>query len=280
MIKLFKLFESRTAGLYEQEFRKLMYENCKDFINHPILLQRNKSRNDGDFTFINPKVNIRSSRIDDDTGVYSNHHTLLMDNLPSWSEFPKRSESLIGITNADSRGVFGKFKYLVIPYDNAKFGVAPSSDLWGCSTKDNLCFNSEFSQSFSHMNITDKSFDLMLSDLEESYEKWLTSDKLYNVSIKIFKYIKDNNLSVRDGLDRILSPNSFSGTSLDNLESFKLMDYNMLYTNINENDSYEFWTDSKCLLFKIEETGENNIKIEDNINYEYQKFLNEYVRNR
>lgn len=47
MIKLFKLFETRTAGLSEEEFRELLKTNCKEYINNPKLLQRNKSRNDG-----------------------------------------------------------------------------------------------------------------------------------------------------------------------------------------------------------------------------------------
>lgn len=278
MIKLFKLFETRTSGLDEQEFRKLLHENCRDFINNPKLLQRNKSRNDGDFSYINPIVNLRTSYKDMDDGVYSDHNTLLMDNLPSWSKFPKRSESLIGLTNADNRSVFGKFKYLVIPYDNAEFGVAPSMDLWGCKTKENLCFNSEMSSAFVNKKISDQSFDLMISDIKSVYENWLKSDRVYVPLERMFNYIKDNNLRIIDGLDRMLSPKNFSGTDLDELDSFKVMNYNML-SNIDDGD-YEFWTDSKCLLFRLQETNVHELPVKDNIEYEYQKFLKEYAGNR
>lgn len=84
MIKMFKLFETRSADLSEVEFKKLLFENCKDFINNPKLLQRNKIRNDGDFSFINPSVNTRVALKDLDAGVFSEHNSLLMDNLPSW----------------------------------------------------------------------------------------------------------------------------------------------------------------------------------------------------
>ena len=97
-IQYFKLFESRTAELSEEEFFKILKEKCRDWISDPVYLQRAKNRLDGEFTYINPKIHFREPFIDKDSGVSSKHHTLLMDNLPSWEGFCKRSESIIFIT--------------------------------------------------------------------------------------------------------------------------------------------------------------------------------------
>ena len=92
--QLFKMFESRTSELSEAEFRKILHEKCKDFVKAPKLLQRSKTSEGPIFSYINPKIYTREPMNSDlIVGVSSRHHTLLMDNLPSWSKFPKRSVS-------------------------------------------------------------------------------------------------------------------------------------------------------------------------------------------
>jgi hypothetical protein len=66
------------------------------------LLQRDKQRFDSKY-YINPKKFTREPLMMSDgdvvfsmLGVSSRHHTLLMENLPSWNKFPKRSKSIIG----------------------------------------------------------------------------------------------------------------------------------------------------------------------------------------
>lgn len=59
----------------------------------------------------------------------SNHMTLLMDNLPSWKGWPKRSRSLICTTRAAKTVAYGK-TYVVLPEDNVKMGVCYGSDIW------------------------------------------------------------------------------------------------------------------------------------------------------
>jgi hypothetical protein len=98
IIKYFKLFESRTAEITDEEFVKLVKENCQDFLANPKYLQRMKRDFSGEYSYIDPKQHVRRPLMDTDSGsgVFSAHHTLLMENLPSWKSFPKRSESLIG----------------------------------------------------------------------------------------------------------------------------------------------------------------------------------------
>lgn len=292
MIKLFKIFETRTAGLSEDEFIKLLNENCKDFINNPVLLQRSKINNDGDFSFIDPTISIRKPFIDMNDGVYSEHNTLLMDNLPSWRFFPKRSQSIIGVTNEDGRTLFGKYRYLIIPYDDAKFGIAPSIDLWSCNTYttpskiDKISFDNRLSKTLSNNNlphtISDDSFTKMMSDMEILYNKWLEDGKNWvwirgNSIEAIFKYIKSKNISVLQGFDEVLSPEKFEGTHLDKLTGYHVVDYKKLSEiTIGDNCNYEFWTDSKCLLYLMPDTG-NWHQARDDIRYAFKKFCEDYL---
>lgn len=58
-----------------------------------------------------------------------NYMTLLMDNLPSWSSYPKRSKSLVCTTDPERNQNWNESK-LVFPYDNAKIGICPEADVW------------------------------------------------------------------------------------------------------------------------------------------------------
>ena len=125
-IQYFKLFESRTARLSDEEFINLAKTKCKDFLTSPKYLQRIKSSYDGDYSYINPKLSHRNPLMKDEGagGVFSSHHTLLMDNLPSWKGFPKRTQSIIGSTNFGFDPSFGDHYYCIIPYDGANFAIS------------------------------------------------------------------------------------------------------------------------------------------------------------
>lgn len=58
-----------------------------------------------------------------------NYYTLLMDNLPSWKGYPKRSESLICTTHQGSAHDFGTPR-MMIPFDTTIVGVCSQNDLW------------------------------------------------------------------------------------------------------------------------------------------------------
>jgi hypothetical protein len=67
----------------------------------------------------------------------SNVYTLLIDNLRSWSEYPKRSRSIICSTSAFNAAGYGVHNppHQVFPEDGAKIGVAPRSDIWNSFEK-------------------------------------------------------------------------------------------------------------------------------------------------
>jgi hypothetical protein len=290
------MFESRTSELSEAEFRKILHEKCKDFAKAPKLLQRSKTSEGSIFSYINPKAYDRaplkkSDRFTD--GVESRHHTLLMDNLPSWSKFPKRSQSVIGLTSADQRIIFGSHRYLIIPFDGANFGVAPSADLWACQVHVTdqrplvedltLSFNDKFSEIMVVNKISDASYSEMMSELQTQYDLWLkdsfsafrsVSSDILKIN-KLFKKFKEKGVkNVEDGFNHFFSPDRFRGTDLDDLEGFHVMNWSYL-TNLDRWHSYEFWTDSECLLYYIGKTEK-----EDDIQEAYDSFISDFIINK
>jgi hypothetical protein len=264
-IQYFKLFESRTARLSDEEFINLAKTKCKDFLTNPKYLQRIKTSYDGDYSYINPKLSHRNPLMKEEGagGVFSSHHTLLMDNLPSWNGFPKRTQSIIGSTNFGFDPSFGDHYYCIIPYDNAKFAVAPDCDLWNSSCKianNEYKFDDYFSESFSQAGIPDDTYENMMNDIQKLYDDYL-GGKEHQVSgyiNRILKQMKEDNVTdIRIALNDYFAPDKFRGlgTKLVGFNGFTLMNYSEI-SNIQEKDSLgnlikygnEFWTDSECLI--------------------------------
>lgn len=304
--QLFKMFESRTSELSEDEFRKILHEKCKDFVKSPKLLQRSKTSESSEFSYINPKSFDRSPLKKSDKftdGVESRHHTLLMDNLPSWKDFPKRSQSVIGLTSEDPRVIFGFHRYLIIPFDGARFGVAPSSDLWGCkvnitdyrplTTDPTFSFNDFFSEMMVMNKVSDNSYSEMMSDLQELYKEFKSllvyprpdssgihiadtksTDWIIHL-IPLFKKFHHSKFeSVEEGFNHFFAPNRFKGTDLDEQEGFQVMDWKYL-SSLGNYETYEFWTDSECLLWYIGKTEKGS-----DIEEAYQSFISDFIINK
>lgn len=264
-IQYFKLFESRTARLSDEEFINLAKTKCKDFLASPKYLQRIKASFNGDYSYINPKLSHRNPLMKDEGsgGVFSSHHTLLMDNLPSWNGFPKRTQSIIGSTNFGFDPSFGDYYYCIIPYDGANFAVAPDGDLWNSSCKisgEEYKFDDYFSESFSQASISDYSYDEMMEDIQKLYDDYLSGKELEisHYIIRILKQMKEDNVKdVKIALNNYFAPNKFRGLGTKHVGSngFTLMNYSEI-SNIQEKDSQgnlikygnEFWTDSECLI--------------------------------
>lgn len=271
-IQYFKLFESRTARLSDEEFIDLVKNKCKDFLNNPKYLQRIKASYDGDYSYINPKLSHRNPLMKDEGagGVFSSHHTLLMDNLPSWNGFPKRTQSIIGSTNFGFDPSFGDHYYCIIPYDGANFALAPDCDLWNSSCKisgEEYKFDDYFSESFLQADISDKSYNQMMQDIQKLYEDYLSGKEgdISRYIIRILKQMKKDNVTdVKIALDDYFAPEKFRGLGTKTTKSlgiildsngFTLMNYSGI-SNIQEKDSLgnlikygnEFWTDSECLI--------------------------------
>ena len=261
IVKIFKLFESRTAEITDKEFVMLVKENCKDYLANPKYMQRMKGKFNGDYSYIDPKIHRRIPLMVDNTGVVSTHHTLLMDNLPSWKEFPKRSESLIGNLRFNYDISFGQRCYLVIPYDGANFGLAPSSDLWGsyCEVGNmKYEFDNVFTESFKYLRVSEKSYGDMMKDLQHYYNDYLIRERnkeykrnLSYIDNIFMNFSSDGIGSVEEGFDKYFAPQKFSSRTGAFDKEFR----NVGYEGLESTDKREFWTDSRCILVYLGEIG-------------------------
>ena len=59
----------------------------------------------------------------------SNFVTLLVDNLDSWKQYPKRSKSLICSTDWSISEIYGPV-FIVLPKNGSKIGVCVEDDFW------------------------------------------------------------------------------------------------------------------------------------------------------
>ena len=277
IIKYFKLFESRTAEITDEEFVRLVKENCQDFLANPKYLQRMKGDFNGEYSYIDPKQHVRKPLMNPDgAGVVSAHHTLLMDNLPSWKSFPKRSESLIGSLKFSEDTAFGDRCYLVIPYDGANFGLAPAGDLWGsyCEVGDmKYEFDNLFTESLTDLGVSEKSYDAMMKDLQHWYDDYLIKERnkeykrnLSYIDNIFMNFSSDGIGSVEEGFDKYFAPQKFSSRVGAGAEEFKSVRYDGLVSD----DKREFWTDSRCFLVYLEDFGSFGER--DRLNVAKQKF--------
>lgn len=69
----------------------------------------------------------KGERKSENTG---NQYTILMDNNPLYSEYPKRSKSLICSTSKDYADGFGEEMFYLYPVDRAKIGITEGIDIW------------------------------------------------------------------------------------------------------------------------------------------------------
>lgn len=116
--------KSRSESLNFQEAKKIYKQNCKKHTPQSQEIYRGTSSSSYSYGYINPSNYNRSS-----TGSVGNHHTLLMDNLSSWKDYPERSKSIVCSMSKRVARRYGSV-YVVIPYDNEKVGIAPEYDIW------------------------------------------------------------------------------------------------------------------------------------------------------
>lgn len=196
--------------------------------------------------FIDPKKYKRKS------ANTANYYTLLIDNSPKWSKFPKRSKSIICSTSREKTFIYGD-TYIVFPYDGAKIGVCPEDDFWNSfmnSLQTNLrFFNNELEDLMSQASIkffSDKSYK-GIKDAFKAFDLYLEQNPDKEPRFKKtwgFKWFRDyfskyNNIMklIEDKLD-------------PSKNDFKLVKAGDKITN-----DVEVWTDSKSILIRYDDNA-------------------------
>ena len=171
-----------------------------------------------------------------------NYYTVLMDNLPSWQEYPKRSRSLICSTSLyTARGFATGEPYNIFPIDGAKIAVCPRLDIWHVKLTDNLTFVG-LNGIFRECKVSWYSYRNILDDIFQNRKKIATYLQDAATTTSYNKIIDDIRSS--DSQEQLI-------TALDNLYNpdrlgFKLFSIEQLPAYKNR----EVWIGSPCYAVK------------------------------
>jgi len=249
---------SNAIGVYKQ--------SCRSHtpVNRKIWRGTDASFSSG-VGVVNPKASKRTS-----VGDSGNHYTLLLDNIKSWSDFPKRSKSLICAMSREIASGFGT-PYVIIPFDGAEFAVAPRHDIW-YSFQNGLSRVFDLDKPYANLPDMNKSLDILYHLIENESIKNISgvNDKgwssfarslerinnnidfilrrvskidepraEHHIAEKIGEKIKEGSASLLELLSEALDPGSNGFVRKEYGRGFKTRKKNM-----------EIWTESKCLMVR------------------------------
>lgn len=201
----------------------------------------------------------------------TNYYTTLLDNLPSWQKYPKRSKSIICTTDFDrAEGYsYNKNTFYVFPAEGSKVGICPQNDIWK-SFKE---FDYENWEDLSIFNISMNSLLKIYGNLTKNY---YVDDSNYNAMLEAFDYITEHKQKIYDAAE-ILSKDVWYGRNIildvwkrprfktqtffdfinksllnPDYNDFKLQTYN---NNFIAQDEKELWTDGDSVLINYDYIG-------------------------
>jgi hypothetical protein len=235
--------EGRGNYIDEEEAILIAKKNCMESINKYITFNFNLYRgftSYDPFYLIDPKLSNRVSAV-----APGNFYTLLMDNLPSWKKYPKRSKSIIcttSIRNASDYGTLG----VVFPFNKARLGVCPASDIWDSFDIGLYEFNTNLLYIINNLieipskgHIKDMTWKELLSFFEQiDEERDKKNPKIEGIMFGVLpaKY-RDKYFNSNIPLIKIV-------TEIFNPKKFVLKTTTSTLTE----DDKEVWTDSKSLI--------------------------------
>lgn len=252
-------WSSRSTRLDEEEFINMVKTQCKDWLSNPIPLTRFKDNVSSEFSYMDPGKYNRDSYLQKYSTETTNYTNFIIDQFPSWEGFPKRSKSIIFSHNMEkSFGVFGDELYLVIPFDNSKFGISPSFDLWD-SYNNMIKFDDGYINLGGRTNISMELIKLGAPIEYDKFKSWIddiSPDEIRNKSTKFYEiyleYEKDKmDLLFSEWLNIIFGPSKWYGGENEG-STFEYVNYGEL---LNINGERECWTDGECLLYHVGNTA-------------------------
>lgn len=227
-------YKGRSNNVSIENAISIFKENCSDYDFKAPKIYRGirHTKKLGKFAVVSPSEYKRM-------GGYSNTTYLnLIDGSDAWKDYPKRRESIICSTSETTAHSFGR-TYIVIPYNNAIFGVCPSYDF-------QVCF-SDFSKIFGFkLHRLDNLFlgnSSRVYDYNEIKKKIEEKDiNMVEFSYAYKQHIIDNNISGRQIFNHMLE------LSAPERNNFKIVHQSDIEVHNLFTLGRELWTDSDCLL--------------------------------
>jgi len=250
--------KKQTTKLNQKQFDKYL-KNCPHFNLEDKPIYRSIDL-EGRYYYIDPSIPFNLDYYTHDEmklrrSAYTseNFYTLLINHLPSYSDFPKRQV----ICSANQHWI-NDTMYRIIPLKDIKIGVVPSHDIqntWECKFHDVYGMSPYTLNSFYVWNkipdldwenfvdaISQKKEGDPIKDLSYTYTKEEAEEyaKKYNVDINSTNYYKLLSLFNIEKLNESFKPKNLNFKSLDYSEYIK--------TDLKNN---ELWIDKPHLLMKV-----------------------------
>ena len=163
----------------------------------------------------------------------TNYYTVLLDNLPVWQQYPKRSRSLICANTKEHANQYSLpgVPYLILPFNGAKIGVCPESDIWTSFKHWQTLL--ALTSVLNNAHIAVNSYQAMISDILDNSVK--LAETLYIPELAAAA----TNADVINIFSEILDPetNNFDLINISNLRRFK-------------NSRRECWTSDNAYMIR------------------------------
>jgi hypothetical protein len=216
---------------------KILENDCSEALSaskHGNKIFKGLRNLNGNFFLADPTKKIRHSR------NTNNYYTLLLDNLPSWANYPKRSNSLICTNSKWKADLYGA-GYAVIPVNGTEIAVCPADDIWFSFKANNIYSLGSFNKLFNNHQISEKNYvDFLKSCLREK-----------NYLLRDFNSFNFRELAIafKDAQSISDFENIFNKIFDPTTNGFKK--YNLSNMNIGD-ESREIWTSGKSYLINTE----------------------------
>ncbi len=217
--------EGRSKKISEEAFRKKLPKHS-DALENPIY-RAIKSSNDK-YAFVRPNQFERESAY-----AEYNFYTLLLDNLLSWKNYPKRSKSVVCGSDLDMISSRYGGRYIVLPKNGSKIGVCPNYDIW-------FSFHELYIRHIENLDdFNDVLHMIWDNDIPKTYQEMVKQEIIKTGNIENhFSDYDDSENFVADYLNKILDPD-------DN-------GFEIIKSGQSMNDGCEVWTEGDCLLYRTE----------------------------
>ena len=263
-----------TTTLTKDEVIEILTTKCKKFLNwgkdyiEDCLIYR-KDEDRGDFLLVNPKLSSQ-----DRIAPYAskNYHNLLISNLESWKDWPRRNKSLICASSYRALSHGGGFikvpkaNYVIIPFDDTMLATGDRGDFWNCFP--NLPKDEEFMEedldrpSIAYYMISlvyelDRNVKPSLNTNWNELKSFLEgSEASEHIISKYFttdnEVLWDDSLNLLENLNILLDPkrNNFKITDIVGVMNL----YSQLDTN--ESEALESWFEDESIMIRLDKVTE------------------------
>jgi hypothetical protein len=263
-----------TTTLTKDEVIEILTTKCKKFLSwgkdytEDCLIYR-KDENRGDFLLVNPKT---SSQDRIAPYAFKNYHNLLISNLESWKDWPRRNKSLICASSYRALSHGGGFikgpsvDYVIIPFDDTMVATGDRSDFWNCFS--NLPKDEDFMEEDLDRPSIAYYMTLLVNELDRNVKPSLNtnwnelksflegSEASEHIISKYFttdyEVLWNDNLNLLENLNILLNPKS---------NNFKLTDITgvmNLYSQLdtNESEARESWFEDESIMIRLDKITE------------------------